>query len=338
MLEIDGSFGEGGGQIIRSALALSILRGIEIKLINIRANRSNPGLAAQHITAIKAAAKLSGAKFTDLKVGNQTLEFYPGKLKADKFKFDIGTAGSISLVLQTCILPALFHDVDTVFEFDITGGTNVKWSPQIDYLNLVFLKHLATLGANIRSNIMRRGYYPKGGGEVILKMRSGTKLRPFDIFERGEFKGISGIIHSRQLPSHVAKRISESVKEQLLGYSPVQISFDEGFDSFSPGTGIVLVADFDKTILAGSALGARGIPAEQVGAEAVNNLINELNGIGTVDTFAADQLIPYLGILGGRFSVARVSNHTTTNLWLVERLLNKKFQINVNENHTILTI
>jgi RNA 3'-terminal phosphate cyclase (ATP) len=332
MLEIDGSYGEGGGQIVRSAISLSAVTETPVRITKIRAKRKKPGLAQQHITAIKAVAKLCNGKYTNLKPGISTLEFTPGnlKLKNIKYYFDIGTAGSITMVLQACMPLLVFCENLNKVEIKIRGGTDVNWSPPIDYFNLIFLENLKLIGLHAELVIKNRGYYPKGGGEVVLKVKSGdyktvNRYGELKFANRGKFKEIIGVVHSRMLPAHVPQRISQAASECMKDISPINIRLDESKKGFSPGTGIVLAAKFEQSNIGASALGAKGVPSEQVGTDAALALKTELAGSGTVDIYAADQLIPYLAILGGIITVRELSLHAKTNLWLAEQFIEKKF-------------
>ncbi len=325
MLDINCSYGEGGGQLVRSAVALSAVTGIPIKLTGIRANRPKPGLASQHITAIKAVAKLCNGNHSELQLGTTTLKFESGKVMSGKFEFDIGTAGSITLVLQACLLPALFGELKGELAIKVRGGTDVRWSPPFDYFSCVFLKHLRLLGIKAEAKLINRGYYPEGGGEGGLKITAGGNYKKLDITTRGKIIDISGIIHSRKLPSHVSRRMLEAAKSKLKNYSPINLQLDEGLQSKSTGTGLVLLANYKRSVLGASALGSKGIPAERVGSDAAEALITELEGSGAVDIYAADQLVPILALMGGELTVRSLSSHTKTNLWLTEQFLNKKF-------------
>lgn len=334
MLKIDGSYGEGGGQIVRSAIALSAVTKTDIKINNIRAHRPKPGLAFQHITAVKAVAELCNASYTELKPGIRSLEFRPKRVRFGKFDFDIGTAGSVTLVLQACILPAIYGEHDKEIDLRIRGGTDVKWSPQFDYFNSIFIHHLQRLGVNVDITLIKRGYYPKGGGEVSLKVNPKIDYNKLDFTQRGKLLGISGVIHSRLLPEHIPQRMLNVVSEKLNEYSEVDIKIDHGVNEqcLGPGTGLVLIAEFEHSLLGASALGEKGTPAEKVGAKAADGLITELQSAGAVDIYAADQLIPYLAMFGGRLSTRELSLHAKTNLWLVEKFLNKKFHVDEYDN------
>ena len=228
IFEIDGSYGEGGGQILRTTLALSTLLLKPVKVFNIRVKRSNPGLQAQHLTGVKALAELCNAEVFGAFKGSKELIFKPRERRCGKFRFDIGTAGSISLVIQA-ILPALvFAPCKTIVE--ITGGTDVAWSPPIDYVRFVLLPILSKMGVKADVKIIRRGHYPRGGGHVILIVEPvENKLKPINEIEFGNIKEIRGISHCVKLPKHVAERQAKSAKEFLRKFKidvPIEIDLE----------------------------------------------------------------------------------------------------------------
>ncbi|RLG53370.1 MAG: RNA 3'-phosphate cyclase, partial [Thermoproteota archaeon] len=211
---IDGSYGEGGGSIFRYALALSSVTLKPIEIINIRAKRSNPGLRPQHLTAAKILAEMTEAKFEGLSVGSTKVRFEPKKRKGGKYVFDVGTAGSISLIIQAVLPVALFADRESTIE--IRGGTDVRFAPPIDYMRNVFVKNLALIGIKeVEINVRRRGHYPRGGGLVTLKTAPIDKISTLNIELRGPVRRISGIAHAVKLPKHVVERIVSSAKEAL---------------------------------------------------------------------------------------------------------------------------
>jgi RNA 3'-terminal phosphate cyclase (ATP) len=345
MLEINGSYGEGGGQIVRSAISLAAVTGTPVRITQIRANRNKPGLARQHITAIHAVAELCNGEYTPLRPGVDTLEFTPGKLELDKkdYLFDMGTAGSITLVLQACMPLLAFRDTQGEVEIKIRGGTDVNWSPPIDYFTLVFLENLKRLGIFTVVTVNKRGYYPKGGGEVSLRMQLDKEItdrnyRKLNYTARGELKEITGVVTSRMLPDHIPHRILQATTEKLKPLAPINIQLDSSAQGFSAGTGIVVVAKYEGGNIGASALGVKGLPAEQVGANAATALKTELEGSGVVDIYAADQLIPYLAILHGTITVREISLHTKTNLWLVEQFIGDKFNIEQFDNAWSISI
>jgi RNA 3'-phosphate cyclase len=325
MLSINGARGEGGGQILRTAVALSALTQTPIKVSNIRANRPKPGLSAQHLVGIKAVAKLCQASTSGLELGSEIIEFSPGKIRGGEFRFEIGTAGSITLVLQASILPALHADKNV--KITITGGTDVKWSPPIDYFNNVFLTLLKKMNVNIESEIIDRGYYPKGGGKIKINIQPQPDLKRLDLSGRGDIEQISGIINLTGLPSHISDRIEKSALDNLKNFQNVNLTQDRRTSGLSQGTGITLWTETAKSVLGASALGERGLPAEKVGQSAADGLVQEIKGEGSVDIYAADQIVPYLGLAGGEFSVREITSHTKTNIWLTEQFIDDRFGI-----------
>ncbi len=324
MLKIDGSYGEGGGQIIRTAVALSALTGKAIEIENIRANRPNLGLQPQHLTAVEAVRLLCKAEVDGLEKGSRTLVFKPGKIRGGEFELDVGTAGNIPLIFQCCLPAALF--ADSPVRLKITGGTDTTMAPPIDYLRQVFLPAVAKMGAGAEMKVLRRGYYPKGGGQAALSVEPCKQLLPLK-FEKLEISGIRGIAFASRLPEHIPQRIKAAAEKALsaAGFS-AEIE-TEISDSYSPGTGIVLWAE-GKSIGA-SALGAIGVPSEKVGAAAAEKLLAEIKSDAAVDVHALDQLIPYMALASGKSEVLaqEVSQHARTNIWLVEKFLGVKFEI-----------
>ncbi|MCX8186868.1 MAG: RNA 3'-terminal phosphate cyclase [Sulfolobales archaeon] len=333
---IDGSLGEGGGQILRTSVALSSILMKPIKVINIRAKRRNPGLQNQHITAVKAAAEITNAAVEGLHLRSTEITFVPRRLRSGRFTFDIGTAGSATLVLQTVLPILLFIPGET--EVEIIGGTDVPWSPPIDYFKNVILHYLRLLGAEVSMKLLRRGHYPVGGGVVITKvLNNPVKLRPIKILERGNVTRIRGVSHCVKLPKHVAERQAKAAEEVLKGSYPgipVEIGleyYDPSNDPhLGPGSGIVLWAETDNTAVIGAdALGAKGKRAEEVGSEAARKLIAELNSKAALDTHMGDNIIPYLSIVDGESEVSgsSLTTHTSTVVEIVKMLTGAKVEI-----------
>jgi RNA 3'-terminal phosphate cyclase (ATP) len=323
LIQIDGSYGEGGGQIIRTAVALSAVTGTEVTISNIRINRPKPGLKAQHMTAIRTAANMTGAQVSGLKPGSTELRFSPGDISGGHYSMDIGTAGSITLLLQ-CLMPVASAAQEPV-SLDITGGTDVAWSPPVDYMSHVLLPVLSAMGLKCSIELHRRGYYPRGGGRVTAIIHpSVLEAVDLEIEKENEPCTVAGISHSSNLPPHVAQRQADAAAEALekAGYSS---SIDTRAASFpSTGSGITLWCGNTG----GSALGKRGLPAEKVGKAAAGEIITELDSGAAVDMHLADQLIPYMGLAGGgSFTMREVSGHTRTNIWVVEQFLGVEFRI-----------
>jgi len=314
MIEIDGSYGEGGGQILRAAISLSCLTGKAVRISNIRANRPKPGLAAQHLKGIKAAKKLTDAEVEGLRLGSKTVIFKPGEVRSGRFRIDIGTAGSITLILQSILLPSLIERC----EFTISGGTDVKWSPTADYFKNVTLPALSLFGVKCEFEVLRRGYYPKGGGIVRVKTEK-SSLNGFDFKDYSGDEIIKGISHCSNLPDHVARRQAEAAKAFLekQGFeTEIEAKVVRGE---STGSVITLWRSFKG----GSSLGERGKRAEKVGEEAALNLANELNAGGVVDRHLADQLMVFAAVANGKssYTTTEVTLHQKSNAYVIEKFL-----------------
>ncbi|USG99969.1 RNA 3'-terminal phosphate cyclase [Thermococcus argininiproducens] len=332
MKVIDGSYGEGGGQILRTAIALSVITGEPIKIINIRAKRSKPGLRPQHLYGILGLKELSDAKVKGAKESSTELEFYPKSIRAKHIKVPIKTAGSISLVLQALLPAMVFAEEEVTFE--ITGGTDVAWSPPVDYLKYVTLYALDKLGIKAKIEIKRRGHYPRGRGLVTGKVSPWETKRRLIAKTFNKILAFGGISHAVRLPSHVAVRQAKAAKEILeRAYPsvPVKINeeyYEQGEDPhFGPGSGIVIWANTDVLRLGGDALGERGKPAEVVGKEAARELLEQLKPRYAVEKFLGDQLIPFLAFAGGEIWVSEITKHLITNIWVVEQFFGKVFEI-----------
>ena len=325
MLQIDGSVGEGGGQIIRTAIALAAITGKEVEITNIRANRPKPGLSAQHLHAVKAVEHLVGGQTEGLELRSTRLTFSPGALKGFMGEIDIGTAGSITLLLQCLIPVALFADRETSVK--ITGGTDVNWSPPIDFYRNVFLPALREMSCNVRLDSKRRGYYPKGDGLVDVHV---TPIEQIDGFacKKNEHSGvIEGISHSSGLPAHVTERQASAAKQALneAGYDTKIKTEIEERTTRTTGSGITLWCGYKS----GSALGERGKRAELVGEEAAHVILRELKAPSTVDVHLADQLIPYIAFAKDKseIRVREMTKHLETNIYITQQFLDVEFEI-----------
>ncbi len=332
MIRIDGSHGEGGGAIVRQALALSTLTGKAFEVVNIRKGRSQPGLKAQHLHSIKALVELTGAEVKGDVLGNEWLHFKPGKVKSKVIKVDVGTAGSITLLLQSLLLPCIFSGKKVHFE--ITGGTDVKWSQPIDYFANVLLPYLKPF-ADFDLKIMKRGYYPKGGGQISLMITGKKRLdecKAVNHTTRGKILHLKGVCHgSIELESaNVVQRMSSSAELLLLKYGKVNIQ-QQYCKSLSVGTGITVWAILGDgyyehfSILGADCLGEKGVQAEKVGEMAAHALIKEIESQAPVDHFLADQLVPLLGLLGGQMITSEITDHTKSNIYVTEQFLDVKF-------------
>jgi len=349
MLSIDGSFGEAGGQIVRTALALSTISKTPFWVKDIRKNRSQPGLKPQHVTCVKVLEELCNAKPKMAFLGSTEMFYTPNKIVGKTIDVDIGTAGSITLLLQSVLLPSLFADKKTIF--NIVGGTDVSHSPSFDFFNNVLLPHIKRF-ANVEVSLEKRGYYPKGHGSVQVKVnpfvhlsdfqnfedfRKGLreKVKPISLLEQGELVQVKGVSHASLdlQDAQVAERQAESAKVHLSGLGcPVQIR-TEYQNTSSTGSGITLWAQFSRSgfeyplIIGSDKLGEKGVKSEVVGSGAAKQLVEEVNSGACVDKFLADQIIPFIALVGGGIHSSRLSSHALTNVWTIEHFLGKVFEV-----------
>lgn len=351
MIQLNGSHLEGGGSLTRVALALSALTGQEFSVSNIRAGREQGGLKAQHLHAIKALKKICNAETNEIEIGSTELQFKPGKLKGGVFEIDIGTAGSITLLLQALLLPCLFAPRPVTLR--ITGGTCGKWQASVDYLQNVLVPHLLRFVEKVEIKILKRGYYPKGGGVAEVKITPRfmlgdnfeewwkdlqSKCAKMNLTEQGKVEQIKGVINlSQELEEKkVAERVRRAAVEVLR---PLQVPINiriEQVQSASIGGDILLWAvcsqkgrvDFDNPVLLGSdCLLEPGKRSEEVGKEAAQKLIQEIKSGAAVDKHLADQLIMFMGLLpGSEILSSEVSKHAFTNIYVVEKFLPVKFE------------
>jgi len=335
MIKIDGSYLEGGGQIVRTALALSALTGKSFEVDNIRKGRCDSGLKSQHLHCIKALEELCNAKTNDIKIGSEYLRFIPGKITAKNLNIDIGTAGSITLLLQSLLLPCLFQKKK--IKLSIIGGTDGKWQMPFDYFNEVFIPRINEY-ADIDVKLFKRGYYPKGGGKIEININPKYKFddlpnKPIMLLEQGELLQIKGTSHaSKDLEkASVSERQAKIAESLLKGYNvPINIR-TEYHDTLNPGSGIVLWAKFENTILGSDGLGEIRKKAELVGEEAAKGLIKEIDSKASVDSHLEDNILPFMALFGGKIRVPELTNHTKTNIYVTENFLDVKFKVDEKE-------
>jgi len=332
MIEIDGNYLEGGGQILRTTVSLSAITGKPCRVFSIRSKRPKPGLKQQHLLAIQALAHLCSGKLEGDFLGSEEIKFFPGQTYRDQVSVNIPTAGSIALVLQTLIPPLLFSSKPTEIAFN-GGATDTFFSPTIDHFRYCFLKILEKMGAKIEINILKRGYYPEGGAKVKVKIFP-SKLIKISLAKRKEFQNILAISGASQSlkDKKVAERQLAGVREVLGKLNlPIQEQA-EYYQTQCPGSQICLLVDFENTVLGIDNLGKLGKRAEDVGKEAALELLKQQKSNACLDKHLADQILPYMALLNKKFSVtvSEITNHCKTNIWVIEKFLEGKFELKDN--------
>jgi RNA 3'-phosphate cyclase len=336
MIEINGSYGEGGGALLRTAAALSASTGKPIHVYNIRAKRPKGGLMPQHLHALKSVSQLTTASFKGLELRSTEITFKPGAPLGGFYSLDIGTAGSITLVLQCFMLPAVF--AKSTVNITLKGGTDVRWSPSVDYLQNVTLPTLKNMGYTAEMDLIRRGHFPRGGGILKLKIDPIKKLRPINL-ENLEVEVIRGISHSVKLPEHVALRQAKSAEDFLRskGYE-IDIQVQHSNDTLGPGSGIVLWSE-GRGRVGGSSMGGPGKRAEEVGKEAAKKLLHHISRKTALDRYMGDQIIPYMALAGdSHIKTAELTPHTLTNIHVAEKITGKTFSIQGDCGHPALIL
>jgi RNA 3'-terminal phosphate cyclase (ATP) len=321
---LDGSHGEGGGQILRTALALSGITGTPFRMVHIRRGRPRPGLQPQHLAAVRAAAAACDARVSGAVKGAPEILFHPGRVRGGELVEEIGTAGSVSLLLQTVVPVLLFADGPC--RVRLTGGTHVPWSPSWHYVAGVFAPALARLGCRVAPEITHYGFYPAGGGAVQALVEPAAGIRPLQLLEPGPLLRVTGVSAAGKLPRAIAVRQRDAalalLREGLGEEVPVEIE-TATVPSRTPGTFLFLRGEWREATAGFCALGAPGKRAEAVGEEAARELLAHRAAGGALDPHLADQIVPYLALAGGRseFTTSRVTKHLLTNLWTVRHFL-----------------
>ena len=326
MIYIDGSYGEGGGQVLRTSLSLATITGQPIRIERIRAGRKKPGLAAQHLTGVRAAAAICNAQVQGDELGSTNLEFTPSySVQAGKYTFDVSdaregrSAGAVTLVLQTILLPLALARGDS--QIILRGGTHVAYSPSLSYIEQVYLPILKRMGVQAEVRLHRWGWYPQGGGEVELHVSGGSTLTSINLLERGKLQEVRGLAVVTQLPSHIPQRMA-SRAENLLHEAHLKATVRPLRErGVAPGAGIFLTAEYEDSLAGFGALGRLGLPADKVAEIACQELLNFHKTNAPVEEHLADQLLlpAALGSETSQYRVAEISTHLTTNAWVIHQ-------------------
>jgi RNA 3'-terminal phosphate cyclase (ATP) len=323
VIELDGSVGEGGGQILRTALTLSMITGQPFRIANIRARRAKPGLLRQHLCAVQAAAQVCGGEVSGAALGSQTLTFTPGPVRAGSYRFAIGTAGSCTLVLQT-LVPALLL-AGAPSQVEMCGGTHNPMAPPAQFLQRAYSRALADMGAQVDFNLKRFGFFPAGGGEIVADIQPCGQLRPFEWMARGERKAAYAESFIAGVPASVAKRELECIGTGM-GWDQSQLLVRGLPGEQGPGNALLLTLEYEHVTEVVTAFGEKSLRAEAVAKQALQQARHYIASKAAVGEHLADQLMIPLALAGGGgFTLATVSGHARTNAEVIERFLPVRF-------------
>ena len=344
MITIDGSQGEGGGQILRSAVGLAAVVGKSVRIERIRAGRSKPGLMRQHLTAMKAAAQICNGTLTGAELGSKELTFEPQQVCAGNYHFSIGTAGSATLVLQT-ILPALLT-ASGPSEIILEGGTHNQWAPPFDFLQRCYLPIVNSMGPKVEATLERHGFYPAGGGRMVVKITPSKSLKGFDLLERGDAISKTAKVLISNLPLSIAEREADKIVRKL-SFLKKDVSI-EPVESAGPGNIVFAEIAFEHVTELATGFGRVGASAEHVAEEVVKEIRRYLKSTAPVGEYLADQILLPLGLSaaqahasgvqrGGSFRTATLSRHSTTHIEILQMLLPISIQTHEDDG-TIVTL
>ncbi|XP_067937937.1 RNA 3'-terminal phosphate cyclase-like [Watersipora subatra] len=345
MIELAGNILEGGGQILRNATALSCILGKPIKITDIRANRSKPGLRPQHLCGIQLLGDMSHAKLSGDQVNSCVVELQPsGQVHGGIYSKEVGTAGSLVLLLQSSLPVALFSD--QACDLTLGGGTNAESAPPIDYFTTVFLPIAQQIGLRVDCQLLKRGFYPKGGGKVRVCIEPIKCLKPIVLLDRGEIIKVEGISYvSGQLPVKVAQQSAAAASKHLQKHLPKSVSisvaarYESASQATATGSGVFLAA-YTTTgcIFGGTSIGKRGKAAEQVAREAADELLVAVQQLGCVDEHLQDQLIIFMALASGQSKVrcGPLTLHTETAIHIAKKLTGVEFEIAPQEDGTVV--
>jgi RNA 3'-terminal phosphate cyclase (ATP) len=336
VIELDGSQGEGGGQVLRTSLTLSMITGQPVRIVNIRANRPKPGLMRQHLVAVQAAAEVCGADISEVQVGARTLEFAPGRIRSGAYSFAIGTAGSSMLVLQT-LLPALLY-ADAPSTVTVSGGTHNPKAPPAEFLQRAYGRVMEQMGAQIGIGLERHGFYPAGGGIVTASVQPCAQLRRLTLMAPGPRRAGYAESFIAAVPYVVAQRELDTVG-RAMGWSEEQLRPRQLPDKIGPGNVLLITLESEHVTEVFASFGEKSVPAETVAKQAVQDARFYMASGAAVSEHLADQLMLPMALAGGgQFTVDRISLHARTNAEVITRFLPVRIAFEAGERHSTCTI
>lgn len=336
MIELDGSAGEGGGQILRTALVLSMITGQPFRITRIRANRAKPGLMRQHLVAVQAAARISAAAVRHAEFGSAELEFIPGEIAGGDYEFAIGTAGSCTLVLQTLALALLHARAPSTIRN--SGGTHNAMAPPAQFLQRAWRPVLGAMGAQVDFNLERYGFYPAGGGVVTAAIAPCAQLRPLDLVDRGVRRTGYAEAFIAGIPASVGERELAFIGSKM-GCGESQLTLQMLSASEGPGNAILLTLEYEHVTEVFAGFGAKMVRAEEVAAKALKEARDYIASGAAVGEHLADQLMLPMALAGaGRFTVSSISQHALTNAQVISRFLPVEFSFERGERHSTCVV
>ncbi|MFN3650849.1 MAG: RNA 3'-terminal phosphate cyclase [Armatimonadota bacterium] len=328
IIEIDGSFGEGGGQIIRTSLSLAALTGRGLLVTNVRARRSRPGLQPQHLAAVRAAAELCDARLDGAFAGSKSFSFLPQRgVQASSYRFEIGTAGAANLVLQTVLISLSRQKAAS--EVVVVGGTHVPHSPSAEYVEQVYLPALRLAGLESRYSYPRAGFFPKGGGQLHASVEPSRSLAPLRLVERGKLVSLTAYVVTAELPDHVAERGVAAVTRWARGVGRTLRTEVRRLPSLGAGAAVVLIAECEEGLAGFSAVGERGKPMERVAQEPCDAFMEWWKTGAACDDHLADQLVLPMAFAAGesQWTTPVVTEHLRTVLAVTQKFLPIEYRL-----------
>jgi len=323
MIEIDGSAGEGGGQIVRNACALSLVTGQPFRITNVRGKRSKPGLMRQHVTAIEAALAIGGAHAEGVAVGASEITFTPGRVTPGEYRFAVGTAGSTSLVVQTLLMPLLLADAPS--RLVLEGGTHNMMAPPFEFIGKVFVPVVRRMGGDVELRLTRHGFYPRGGGRIEVDIRPG-QLSPIDCLDRGALQSVSGMALFAALPFDIADRELKTARKFLPDWPEDVFAVRQLPDEQGPGNALLLEAAFEHVTEIVTGFGKLGVSAESLAKTAAQRMAGFLASNAFAGPYLADQLLlPFALAGGGSFTTVKPSEHARTAADIIHRFTGQRW-------------
>ncbi len=326
MIEIDGSQGEGGGQILRTSLSLSVCGQTPLKIFNIRSRRKKPGLMRQHLAAVRAAAAVCSARVEGASPGSREVGFWPGEIRPGEYEFSVGSAGSATLVLQTVLPPLLRAPGPS--RLTLEGGTHNPWAPPFDFLKLAFLPLIDRMGPRVSARLERPGFYPAGGGRFQVEIHPAESLKPLHLTQRGRVTRQSARVLIADLPGHIAEREIRVLGSQL-GWRKELLRIEPVPDPAGPGNAVLIEIECERVSEVFCAFGQHGVRAEKVAEKAAGQARRYLESGAPADEHLCDQLLLPLALAGeGSLVTPAISRHAETNIEVINRFLDVRIETN----------